>query len=74
MPLFHCWSIVIVVKFLENFVRFLRLTLIVVHRGFKLDATFVIHTVGPVYNNKKTSAPELASAYSNSMKLANEKV
>ena len=42
--------------------------------GFRLDAGHVIHTVGPVYSDDATSAPELASAYRSSLKLANENV
>jgi len=38
-----------------------------------LPARYVIHTVGPVYNNGKTGEDELlASAYLNSLKLAAE--
>ncbi|GIL82934.1 hypothetical protein Vretimale_8437 [Volvox reticuliferus] len=40
--------------------------------GFKLKARHVIHTVGPIYENPKYSAPLLASAYRNSLKLALE--
>ncbi|MDA3615225.1 O-acetyl-ADP-ribose deacetylase [Polluticaenibacter yanchengensis] len=39
----------------------------------KLDAKFVIHTVGPVWNNGNNNEDEkLANCYSNSMKLAAE--
>ncbi|GIL54962.1 hypothetical protein Vafri_10646 [Volvox africanus] len=40
--------------------------------GFKLKARHVIHTVGPIYEEPKYSAPLLASAYRSSLKLALE--
>eukprot|EP00200_Dunaliella_tertiolecta_P005309 CAMPEP_0202355504 /NCGR_PEP_ID=MMETSP1126-20121109/10371_1 /ASSEMBLY_ACC=CAM_ASM_000457 /TAXON_ID=3047 /ORGANISM="Dunaliella tertiolecta, Strain CCMP1320" /LENGTH=212 /DNA_ID=CAMNT_0048948131 /DNA_START=203 /DNA_END=841 /DNA_ORIENTATION=- len=41
--------------------------------GFNLKARYVIHTVGPIFESTAESAPFLASAYRNSLKLANEK-
>lgn len=41
--------------------------------GFDLPAKYVIHTVGPVYDDAETSAPILKAAYSNATKLANVK-
>eukprot|EP01023_Acetabularia_acetabulum_P054420 TRINITY_DN6141_c0_g1_i4.p1 TRINITY_DN6141_c0_g1~~TRINITY_DN6141_c0_g1_i4.p1 ORF type:complete len:269 (-),score=42.02 TRINITY_DN6141_c0_g1_i4:817-1623(-) len=43
--------------------------------GFNLPAKFVIHTVGPVYSNRnpEISKEKLLAAYTNSLKLANEK-
>lgn len=46
----------------------------IMRRGFHLPARFVIHTVGPVYEDAETSASDLKAAYSNSLKLANAKV
>mmetsp|Transcript_6425 Transcript_6425/g.14294 ORF Transcript_6425/g.14294 Transcript_6425/m.14294 type:complete len:236 (+) Transcript_6425:72-779(+) len=40
--------------------------------GFNLRAQHVIHTVGPIYETPAESAPLLANAYKNSLKLANE--
>ncbi|CAM9616907.1 unnamed protein product [Ectocarpus sp. 6 AP-2014] len=40
--------------------------------GFRLPAKFVIHTVGPVYENKEVSAPLLRSAIKNSLLLCKE--
>ena len=41
--------------------------------GFKLPAKFVIHTVGPVYNDGQHGEPEkLAACYRNSLALAAE--
>eukprot|EP00903_Cladosiphon_okamuranus_P017095 g15751.t1 len=37
--------------------------------GFRLDAKFVIHTVGPVYEGKEQSAPLLRNAIKNSLLL-----
>ena len=39
------------------------------HAG-KLPAKYVIHTVGPIYRNDEVSAPVLASAYRESLLLA----
>lgn len=42
--------------------------------GFELPADYVIHTVGPVYNDGESGEPEkLKACYSNSLKRANEK-
>ncbi|CAM9487298.1 unnamed protein product [Hapterophycus canaliculatus] len=41
--------------------------------GFRLDAKFVIHTVGPFYENSEESAPLLRSAIKNSLLLCKEK-
>jgi O-acetyl-ADP-ribose deacetylase len=42
--------------------------------GGRLQARWVIHTVGPVYRDGKHGEPELlASAYKNSLRLASEK-
>ncbi|EFJ41489.1 hypothetical protein VOLCADRAFT_107691 [Volvox carteri f. nagariensis] len=41
--------------------------------GFKLKARHVIHTVGPIYENPKHSAPLLAGAYRSSLQLALER-
>ncbi|KXZ54768.1 hypothetical protein GPECTOR_4g838 [Gonium pectorale] len=41
-------------------------------RGFQLPAKHVIHTVGPIYENDRVSAPLLASAYRSSVQLAQE--
>ena len=38
--------------------------------GYKLPASYVIHTVGPVYHPKAQDAELLASCYSNSLALA----
>ena len=40
--------------------------------GFDLPAAHVIHTVGPIYSSKEESEPKLRSAYTNSLRLANE--
>ncbi|MEM7560550.1 MAG: macro domain-containing protein [Planctomycetota bacterium] len=40
--------------------------------GFKLSAKYVIHAVGPVFNDLVTSGPELASAYEFALQLALE--
>jgi len=40
--------------------------------GFKLSAKYVIHAVGPVFNDLATSGPELASAYESVLQLALE--
>ncbi|MEE3368012.1 MAG: O-acetyl-ADP-ribose deacetylase [Planctomycetota bacterium] len=38
----------------------------------QLQVRYVIHTVGPVYQDRQTSAPLLASAYASSLALAAE--
>lgn len=38
--------------------------------GYKLAARFVIHTVGPVYNNTPQNARDLENCYRNSLSLA----
>lgn len=46
----------------------------VITTGGNLKAKYVIHTVGPVYSDGRHGEPELlASAYRNSLKVANEK-
>eukprot|EP00752_Nemacystus_decipiens_P012164 g10783.t1 len=40
--------------------------------GFRLDAKFVIHTVGPIYEGKDQSAPLLRNAIKNSLLLCKE--
>ncbi len=40
--------------------------------GYKLPASYVIHTVGPVYHAKAQDAELLASCYSNSLALAGQ--
>ncbi len=39
--------------------------------GFRLPARYVIHTVGPVYQSARASAPLLRAAYEASLDLAN---
>lgn len=41
-------------------------------KGYRLKARHVIHTVGPRYSDAATSAPKLASAYRESMRVAAE--
>ena len=41
--------------------------------GFKLNAKYVIHAVGPVFHDLKASGPELASAYQSSLLLTLER-
>lgn len=41
-------------------------------RGGRLQAKYVIHTVGPRYESAEASAPLLASAYKSSLDLANK--
>lgn len=42
-------------------------------KGYRLPASYVIHTVGPVYRNGRQGEPELlASCYRNSLRLAVE--
>ena len=38
--------------------------------GYALPATYVIHTVGPIYNGKVSQRVELANCYQNSLELA----
>ena len=40
--------------------------------GAQLAARHVLHTVGPIYDGAEESAPLLAAAYRNSLRLANE--
>ena len=40
--------------------------------GYDLYASYVIHTVGPVYSGKPLDRQQLAQCYLNSLKLANE--
>lgn len=40
--------------------------------GYRLPATHVIHTVGPVYGGKPSDAEKLRSCYENSLRLAVE--
>ena len=41
-------------------------------KGYNLKATYVIHTVGPVYSGKTKDAELLANCYWNSLELAQE--
>lgn len=41
-------------------------------RGYQLPAEYVIHTVGPVYNNSPQNARDLASCFRESLSLAKE--
>ncbi|SRR6056297_357922 len=41
--------------------------------GYNLPATYVIHTVGPVYHNSPTDPELLESSYLNSLNLAKKK-
>ena len=41
-------------------------------KGYNLKATYVIHTVGPVYSGKTKDAKLLANCYWNSLELAQE--
>ncbi|KAL4574968.1 hypothetical protein LXL04_021808 [Taraxacum kok-saghyz] len=41
--------------------------------GFKLPASHVIHTVGPIYDDDGNSAASLSNAYKNSLRVAREK-
>ncbi len=46
----------------------------VITTGGKLEANYVIHTVGPIYHGGQQGEPELlASAYRESLKLASER-
>ena len=38
--------------------------------GFQLSSTYVIHTVGPIYQSESHSAPLLASCYQSCLELA----
>ncbi|KAI4306929.1 hypothetical protein L6164_030169 [Bauhinia variegata] len=40
--------------------------------GFRLPASHVIHTVGPIYNSDSNPAASLASAYRNSLRVAKD--
>lgn len=42
-------------------------------KGYRLPATHVIHTVGPIYSSKDVSEPLLESCYRSSLQLAAEK-
>ncbi len=42
-------------------------------RGYRLQAEYVIHTVGPVYSGTPRDSEYLAACYRNSLRLANEK-
>ena len=42
-------------------------------RGYNLHASFVIHTVGPVYRSETQAKPLLEACYKNSLKLATAK-
>lgn len=39
-------------------------------KGYNLPASYVIHTVGPVYSGKPSDAEKLASCYQSSIRLA----
>lgn len=42
----------------------------VITMGYNLPATYIVHTVGPVYSGKEKDKKLLASCYKNSLKLA----
>ena len=42
----------------------------VITKGYKLPAKFIIHTVGPVYDEEKSPATLLEKAYKNSLEVA----
>lgn len=44
----------------------------VITKGYCLPAKYVIHTVGPIYNEEKDPARLLADAYRNSLRIAEE--
>ncbi|PKO13448.1 MAG: O-acetyl-ADP-ribose deacetylase [Chloroflexi bacterium HGW-Chloroflexi-10] len=45
----------------------------VITAGYNLKAKYVIHTVGPVWNNGKSNEPELLqNCYKNAMRIAHE--
>ena len=44
----------------------------VITKGYCLSAKYVIHTVGPVYDEEKDPARLLADAYRNSLRIAEE--
>ena len=44
----------------------------VITKGYNLPAWFVIHTVGPAYNEVKNPAELLSNAYRNSLRVAEE--
>jgi len=41
-------------------------------RGYHLPASYVIHTVGPVYSGRRCDAELLAASYHNALRLARE--
>nr|XP_029144855.1 uncharacterized protein LOC112709195 [Arachis hypogaea] len=41
--------------------------------GFRLPASHVVHTVGPIYNSNSNPAASLSSAYRNSLRVAKDK-
>ena len=41
-------------------------------KGYKLPASYVIHTVGPVYSNSNRDAEKLASCYKKCLRLAKD--
>lgn len=41
-------------------------------KGYRLKASYIIHTVGPVYSGKDKDAVQLASCYRSSLELAKE--
>ena len=45
---------------------------VVITKGYKLPARFIIHTVGPVYDEEKSPATLLEKAYKNSLELAEQ--
>ncbi|KAM7491850.1 hypothetical protein LguiA_034771 [Lonicera macranthoides] len=55
-------------SYATNVLRFL-----FIYRGFRLPASHVIHTVGPVYDVDPNPEASLRNAYRNSMLLAKEK-
>jgi O-acetyl-ADP-ribose deacetylase (regulator of RNase III) len=44
----------------------------VITKGYKLPAKWIIHTVGPVWGNRKEDALMLSASYENSLILADE--
>lgn len=41
-------------------------------KGYRLPATFVVHTVGPIWSDSRNDDPALAACYRNSLRLAAE--